>query len=73
MYSLFINLLDAVIVLALEEEEGEEIVVLPYSLYSQKGRGTIGGEKETMGLGVKLKHFCQTPLQLANPTQLQLV
>ena len=30
MYSLFVNLLDAAIVLALEEEEGEEIVVLPY-------------------------------------------
>ena len=57
MYSLSINLLDAVIVLALEEEEGEEIVVLPYSLHSQEGRGTIGGEKETMRLSDKLKHF----------------
>ena len=31
MYSLFINLLDAAIVIALEEEEGEEIVVLPFT------------------------------------------
>ena len=38
MYSLLINLLDAVIVLALEEEEGEEIVVLPYTHRKEGGQ-----------------------------------